>query len=449
MKRFVLGGLLALVSTLACGPVPTTPGTGGTGGGGTGGSGNPFCAVKRILDAKCTSCHSNPPNGAPMALTSYASTQATLGGSPVYRLMGQYVSNGAMPPAPYPPLTDADKNTIVAWANAGGQGSECTTGGSQGTCETDPSYCIGEQYLPCKPDIHLTAHPRGNLSAKYTVPGNARDIYNCFQFPNPFAGGKYGVGSAPIIDNTSVIHHYLVFGANAGQLAGEVDDSGGCVGPELSDTLVSGWAPGGTNSVPPADVAMQLGQYAYLVLQIHYNNLSPFPQPDGSGVALCSTSTVRPNIAGVVTLGQDVGISAPAGGVNVPGGNGTCTNMFAFGSGTATIIASSPHMHRLGSGFTTEHIRNGQRIGYVDNIPLGTWKFDGQTLYPHNELGTGRIQVLPGDVLKTTCYYTNTTGASVGFGTRTSDEMCYDFLGVYPYSQLRRGCGSLFVSFNQ
>src|SRR6185295_7890176 len=106
-------------------------------------------------------------------------------------------------------------------------------------------------------------------------------------------------------------------------------------------------------------------------------------------------------------------------------------------SGTATIIGSSPHMHKLGSGFTTEHIRSGQRLEYVSNVATGTWRFEGQVHYPHTELSPssgGRIQVLPGDSLKTTCFYSN-AGPAVGFGTKTTDEMCYDFLVAYPIDQ--------------
>lgn len=447
MERLVLGVSLAVGLTAACGPNPAPTGTGGTGGN-AGGGNNPFCAVKQVLDAKCTSCHADIPNsGAPMPLTSYAATQRNgLNGQKIFSLIGARVASGTMPPGGG--LSAQEQATLVDWANAGGPGSECA-GQSRGTCATDPSYCIGEQYLPCKPDIYLRAHAPGNANKKFTVPANASDRYNCYQFPNPFAGGKYEIAEAAAIDNYSVIHHWLVFGTNTPQAVGDVDDSGGCTSPEQKDTLLSGWAPGATNSVFPKDVGLLLNQYKYLTLQIHYNNPTNVPADDASGVAYCTTTQVPPNIAGIVTLGQDYGVTAPAGAVNFPGGSGTCNNLFAAGSGTATIIESFPHMHRMGSGFTTEHLRNGQLVDYVSDVPLGTWAFDQQTHYPHNELGTGRIQILPGDTLRTTCFYTNPTATNVVFGTKTSDEMCYDFVIAYPIQQLRRGCGTLFVSFNQ
>jgi hypothetical protein len=196
-----------------------------------------------------------------------------------------------------------------------------------------------------------------------------------------------------------------------------------------------------------------MNQFPVLTLQIHYNNPSLAAGADASGVAYCTSSQPKQNIASIVTLGLDLGINIPAGARNHPGGRGTCNNMFAgFGSGTATIITSAPHMHKLGAGFTTEHYRGGSRIGFVSNVPNGTWKFDGQVHYPHSELSPtsgGRINVMPGDSLRTTCYYTNPGILPVGFGTGTTAEMCYDFLVAYPINQLRRGCGGMILTFNQ
>jgi hypothetical protein len=36
------------------------------------------------------------------------------------------------------------------------------------------------------------------------------------------------------------------------------------------------------------------------------------------------------------------------------------------------------------------------------------------------------------DTMTTTCTFKNTTAASVGFGTFTSAEMCYNFVIYYP-----------------
>jgi hypothetical protein len=182
------------------------------------------------------------------------------------------------------------------------------------------------------------------------------------------------------------------------------------------------------------DVGLVL-DYPYFYLQIHYNNSQYADGADASGVAFCTVpaSQARPNAAGVVTLGK-VPFSIPAGATNYPV-TGTCTSLSKDGS-TITIIAGSPHMHKTGSGFETQHLRNGANIGDIDNIPPGTWSFDNQHPYPL----VPRRPFLPGDQLKTTCYYTNPTASVINFGPRTEDEMCFDFMTAYPYASVNKSC---------
>jgi hypothetical protein len=52
--------------------------------------------------------------------------------------------------------------------------------------------------------------------------------------------------------------------------------------------------------------------------------------------------------------------------------------------------------------------------------------------------------VLPGDVLTTTCTYDNPSTSTVTFGEGTRDEMCFDFITVYPYGAATKQCFSLF-----
>jgi hypothetical protein len=490
MKRWFFGIVVALAGTFACSPdaVPSDPGSGeggtgnagtgnagignagtgnagignagtgnagtgsvGTGAGGTDGPGiepqdNPFCGASPspadVLRAKCTTCHSDPPNsGAPFKLTTYADARAHAPG------IAARVHAGTMPPpSANTPLTEDQKEVLLNWIRGGAQGGDCA---SEDACARDPNRCIGERFLPCTPDVRVLAFAPGDKAAKYSVPAGVSDWYNCFQVANPLYGtNKLVTAEAPVIDNSDVVHHWLLFGSMNG-FDGQFDDTGGCVSPAFGDTLLSGWAPGGTNQVYPNDVGVRISQFPYLTLQVHYNNASAADSADASGIAYCSTTEQKPNVAGIVTLGTDLGVYIPPGASNYPGAVSTCNNLFnGSGTGTATIVTSAPHMHVLGAGFTTEHLRGGERIGYVSNVPIGTWRFDGQTHYAHSEVSPGgqRILVQPGDQLKTTCYYSNPHPVAVGFGGATTDEMCYDFLIAYPIDQLRRSCGP-WISF--
>ena len=93
-------------------------------------------------------------------------------------------------------------------------------------------------------------------------------------------------------------------------------------------------------------------------------------------------------------------------------------------------------MHLLGSGFKTQHKRGLTDIGDLVSLPMGTWSFDDQRHYNV----TPRRDVLPGDVLTTTCYYDNPTASTVTFGEGTHDEMCFDFITVYPYDAANKSC---------
>jgi len=131
--------------------------------------------------------------------------------------------------------------------------------------------------------------------------------------------------------------------------------------------------------------------------------------------------------------------SIPANANDYPVNN-TCSNLAADGKTQMTVIGTSPHMHRLGTGFRTQHMRQTMDMGTLSNIPLGTWSFDDQKHYALNP----RRVVMPGDSLRTTCYYDNPSPSAVGFGTRTSDEMCFNFITVYPFDKATKTCASLF-----
>jgi hypothetical protein len=43
---------------------------------------------------------------------------------------------------------------------------------------------------------------------------------------------------------------------------------------------------------------------------------------------------------------------------------------------------------------------------------------------------------MPGDTLRTTCTYKNATAAPIRFGERTENEMCFNFVAVYPITRV-------------
>jgi hypothetical protein len=421
MKRFMGALLVSLPFALACGPRPTATGTGGGGGqGGTGGSpsGNLPCDVAAVLKEKCQNCHASTPQfGAPMPLMTYADTQGMRGGQQIWRAMQSAVATGRMPQGTT--LSQAQKDTLTNWFNrgapAGTPGEVCQGGGPDGG-----DFQIGPDKLPCPVTVRFLTYGgvQEGSGQKYSVGTGQR--YVTFRFANPFAPGGAHAGElvtaeAHQIDNSRVIHHYILFG-----------QGGGSVG-----THVAGWAPGGTNTVLDPDIGKDLSSYTGFSMQVHYSNSTGGTQTDQSGVAFCTTREPRTYKAGTYTVGS-FNIRVPPLGESTT--VGSCTARVPM-----TVIETAPHMHQTGTGFTTEHLAGGivPQPPLLSNIPKGTWSFDGQKHYPIRP----RRQVAAGDVIRTTCYYKNPTATTVTFGQNTEDEMCFDFMVVYPYGPDTHGCG--------
>jgi hypothetical protein len=82
-------------------------------------------------------------------------------------------------------------------------------------------------------------------------------------------------------------------------------------------------------------------------------------------------------------------------------------------------------MHSAGKAIWTDHYRGSQQLA-----PLGqkhSWDFNQQS--PTHV----KAVIQPGDRLVTNCVYNSQTrGKATRFGEGTADEMCFNFLMVYP-----------------
>src|SRR5499427_7050203 len=474
--------LFALIAACSAGDGPLmgdsagrVPGTGGSAGGGASGAGGGSagsggaggggalpCDVASVLQTKCQLCHGSTPQfGAPSPLVTYADTQTTARTMPslaVWQTMQKYVHTTDpvthMPPSSQPALSPSELATLDAWFAAGAPagGGSCASGttGSGGAGGLGPGSgggvgsgggaagsTGGGGAASCTVTHTMTAHAMGNMTAKYVVPNPTNDFYVCFNFKSPFAPGELATGFMPIVDDTRVIHHWILYASTQNLTDGSISNN--CVLPTVSssDTMIAGWAPGGQPTILDPDVGLSV-EYPFFQLQVHYNNQRYADAADASGVAICSTTTPRPNVAGIVTLGS-MFFSIPAGAKDYAV-TGNCSNLASDGKTTMNVIITTPHMHLLGTGFQTQQMRGSTAIGPISDVPLGTWSFEDQRHYVQNP----RRQVLPGDVLRTTCYYNNPSTTAVGFGVKTTDEMCFDFVAVYPYSVATKKCGSVF-----
>lgn len=126
VKEGCVGGVCNTGGAGASGSGGSSGGSGGGGGDDGCGlvdrSGELPCAVRAVLEAKCWSCHANPPtSNAPFPLVTYADTQAeNAAGVLVWERMQSAVESGFMPLSSSTdgPLTDDERDVLDDWFDA-------------------------------------------------------------------------------------------------------------------------------------------------------------------------------------------------------------------------------------------------------------------------------------------------------------------------------------------
>jgi hypothetical protein len=83
-------------------------------------------------------------------------------------------------------------------------------------------------------------------------------------------------------------------------------------------------------------------------------------------------------------------------------------------------------MHGRGRRLKTEILRGGSASAIEMLVDEPSFDFQSQKSYP------SELVIQPGDVLRTSCTYDNASDARVTFGEKTEDEMCFDFVTVWP-----------------
>jgi hypothetical protein len=399
------------------------------------------CEVSNLLKQHCLLCHDKVTQfTAPMSLVTWNDLTApskTMPSVPVYQLALQRVQNATqpMPPQPMAALSAADIDVLKRWVSAGtpkGDGASCpaptgavppAAGGGGSSGMAGASAGAGAAGAPAQdPDVQCYKFlANGGSGTKYQVP-NTPDLYQCFYFDPPWGSDNVqGVSANYIVDNTSAIHHYILYTTPGGT----ANTSAACPGGAHRDgQFVVGWAPGATPMKMPADVGLVLPGPKYL-LETHYNAKQP-GQMDASGIELCVTHKLRAQAAATHPLGQE-GFSSGPGDVH-----GTCVPKGPF---PIHVLWSMPHMHLKGTRMQTLiHRADGSTEILVDK----PFNFMNQIAYDTPML------INKGDTLETICTY----NAPAQFGTGTNQEMCYDFITAWPAGALAGGPGYTGLSGN-
>lgn len=412
--------------------------------------------VAPIVAEHCGACHV-PGGVAPFALDTYAAA------GPMAASMVASVESGAMPPFSAATtdeceprfgfvddirLTDAEKATLRAWADAGAP-------------EGDPATAAP---LPAPADLFLTdADDELVVDTPYVTSGD-RDEFRCFSLDPGLAEDQWLTGLQVVPGNAAVVHHVIVFSDPTGESAGLVGPDGTyeCFGGSgvSGSALLGAWAPGAFPFEAPADTGIRVSAGSRIVMQVHYHPAGNVAEPDATGVQLRWADETPGREALLALLGNASsrwegllpGPNDRSGAeFRIPAGvaDHTETIEYPIPAGTYTVFAAGAHMHYIGTDMLIEVDHASPRDDEPATeclVHTPRWDFDWQRAYaydaPLDEVPTLR----PGDTLRLRCTYDNTLGnpgtrialddagltepVDVYLGEETLDEMCLGVFGI-------------------
>jgi hypothetical protein len=389
------------------------------------------CAIDQLLTKHCRKCHGAPLEpGVPAALLTYADlTTQTAGVTRLERVKARiHDTQRPMPPVYAQDVLSVDAlKTLDDWIAAGAPAS--TDACVQSTAprvpmESDTSEC---EYLPA-----LLAHnsQAADDTEGFDVP-LVDTTYECFNFAIPWDKPVQALEFFPVIDDRRVVHHMALYSVKAPLPPGT---HGPCA-EKTNRTIVGGWSPGQDKQSWPAEYGalMPHDKSGGFQLEIHYDNVGRHKARDRSGLKVCATTKFRPKMLGMHVLSSDQNIHLSPGRQQVIA---SCTVW--SDKGPATVLAASPHMHRLGV-----HLRTivKHTDGTQETITDQPFSFDDQAI----QFLKTPVIVRQGDVLTTTCSYNNTTGRVIGYSEGSDGEMCGNGLIASPPGSISGGLAGAIV----
>lgn len=261
--------------------------------------------------------------------------------------------------------------------------------------------------------------------------------YVCMEHVLPSDDVYHMVASTPIINNTELVHHILLFGCRENKTSyykPGVVHLCGMAPNDNCNQLISIWGYGMGGFCLQENVGTRVGAEGFpmVAIQIHWNNLFLRSNMiDSSGVTLHLTRKLRLYDSGVWMLGSNF-LKIPP---QVPSHmvHSTCSPYCSRKSllGPINVTGLLNHMHYLGKSMRVELVRNGTKLLLAEDVH---YNYDS----PYYHSFPDSIIILPGDEVLTTCVFNSmTTNATTYFGDATSDEMCFALLSFYPIQNMR------------
>ena len=380
--------------------------------------------VAPILYKNCVGCH-RPGEIAPMSLLTYQDAR------PWAKAIRDEVSDGNMPPwhADAPKgtfhnergLTDAERDTIVRWANGGARQ------GDSKALPAPPAFVDGWQIG--KPDVIF------EMGEDYKVPADGTIQYEYFYIPTNFTEPKYIQAIEVRPGNREVVHHVLVqyrvkpdmerapvlqFNQEQSRLPQTTPGLRPRRNePGLPGRLLATYAPGTNPQVFPAGTALRLEAGGILQLQMHYTTTGE-PATDRTKVGLIFSKEPAPR---EIRVGQFLNstLNLPAGAADV------AVDAEVSFVQDATIWGLFPHTHLRGKKWRYKLVLPDGTTKSILSVPR--YDFNWQTYYMFKE----PLQIAKGSKIISTAWYDNSAAnrsnpdpkIDVKWGDQTWEEMQY------------------------
>ncbi len=375
--------------------------------------------IAPIIQRECQSCHRQG-EVAPFALTDYQDAKAWA------TEIAEYTRARLMPP--WKPakgyghfknerrLTEKEIQMLTDWVEAGAPAGDLS--------KTPPNPKFHDGWKLGEPD-HIVEMPM-----EYEIEPEGEDEYRHFIIPTNFDTDMYVQAVDVQPGNRKTVHHvilYLDMEGQARQLAAK-DPKPGYVtegtgpGIDIAGTL-GGWAPGLQPYVLPEGVGYLLPKGADIVMQVHYYRTGHIER-DQSRVGLYFNKTEKTTPLLIDSAINDKFV-IPAGEEKYAVQASRRVKRDAY------LLATMPHMHLLGRDMRIiAHPPTGNPI---DLIWIKDWDFNWQDIYYFRK----PIFLPEGTQVSLVAHFDNSASnpanphnppVPVGWGDKTTDEMCIGFL---------------------
>ncbi len=375
--------------------------------------------IAPILQKQCQACHRQG-EVAPFALTDYREAKAWA------TEIAEYTKARLMPP--WKPahgygtfknerrLTDKEIQMITDWAESG------APAGDLDAVPPNPKFHDG--WILGEPD-HIVEMP-----VEYEIEPEGEDEYRHFIIPTNFDTDIYVQAVDVQPGNRKTVHHVIAYLDTKGQgrqLAAQDPKPGyvtGGTGPGIDVVgTLGGWAPGVTPSVLPEGVGYLLPKGADIVLQVHYYRTGHLER-DQSRMALYFSKTPKTTPLEISSAINDK-FMIPAGDAKYAVHASRSIKKDSY------LLATMPHMHLLGRDMRI--IAKPPTGDPIDLIWIQDWDFNWQDIYHYHKpvflpAGTQVSLVAHFDNSATNPANPHDPPVPVGWGDKTTDEMCIGFI---------------------